>query len=171
MKNIKMIINILKTKVIRFCEFLSSWFSYFPVLWKCYDFDFSSILTVEQHQIRRVLRCIEKYSCHKYKDRYIRNMKLTLKLSEIYLSNDEGLECKYIKNNNDVLAFLNRNEDNNWNFTKKVNTKNWKRFVKSNPLECEKHDTIEIMKAELYMRKVWHLYNLCKEYNEENWWD
>lgn len=47
---------------------LGRWFSYFKVLMKVYDFDYSSILEVERHQITRVRDAIVKYQSHVDKD-------------------------------------------------------------------------------------------------------
>ena len=46
--------------VINFFDILKRWFSYYKILRKVYDFDYSSILMVEKYQIKRVRDSIIK---------------------------------------------------------------------------------------------------------------
>lgn len=74
----------------RFGENISRWFSYFPVLCKVYDFDYSSILSVERHQIKRVRDSISHYRNHLNWEQDVASMNPALKLLDIIEENGEA---------------------------------------------------------------------------------
>lgn len=74
----------------RLGENISRWFSYFPVLWKVYDFDYSSILSVERHQIKRVRDSISHYRNHLNWEQDVASMNLALKLLDIIEENGKA---------------------------------------------------------------------------------
>lgn len=161
-------IKAIKRKYYRIKEFLQAWFSYIPVLWKCYDFDYSSILLVQQHQTKRVCDCIEKCGMHYHKDRDIRHMKLVVRLIDKYL-NDNIVDCTQNVNLGDIKKFISTGDK--WECSRYVNTKNYKRFMYRDPMQEKTRDLQEITKGDLYQRKVWHLIHLINEYFQEQWWD
>ena len=89
-------------------EFIKRWLSYYKVLRRAYDFDFSSIYKVEMYQIKRVRDCIKRYKFYEGYEHDVWYMNIALSLLDIYLNEEEE---KY------------------------VNTKNQKRFVKYNANE------------------------------------
>lgn len=157
----------MEVESLRTIDFLKAWFGYFSVLKKCYDFDNSSILYVQRYQTKRVLDYVEKYGIHADKDRDIRHMKLVIKLIDLYL-NDDFMKCTY-EGSADIKEFFKAKDK--WECRYHVNIKNWRRFVHDSPMSEESHDMQEIMKGELYERKVWHLIHLINEYFQEQWWD
>ena len=62
---------------------LGRWFSYFKILVNVYDFDYSSIIVVERHQITRVRDSIIKYQSHVNWERDVDHINLALKLLDI----------------------------------------------------------------------------------------
>ena len=67
----------------RFWENIGRWFSYFNISRRIYDFDYSSILAVERHQISRVRDSIAHYHNHLYAERDIERLNLALRLLDI----------------------------------------------------------------------------------------
>ena len=156
----------------RFGENISRWFSYFPVLWKAYDFDYSSILSVERHQIERVRDSISHFRNHVNWEHDVASMNLALKLLDIIEENGEAeLLCdKPFRFKDD--GYLELDPDAKWKMDRYVNTKNAKRF---NPRwDSSKFDdpkTGALMKGHLRVEKAWYLYHKLREYKLRNWWD
>lgn len=71
----------------RFGDKISRWVSYFPILWRASDFDYSSILSVERHQIKRVRDSINHYRNHVNWKQDVASMKLALRLLDIIEEN------------------------------------------------------------------------------------
>ena len=119
-----------KSQIRRLKEFLSSWFSYFPVLYRAYDFDYTSILVVERHQISRVRDCIAKYHSHLNWDKDVRNMNLALKLLDII---EEDGEAELLPESIEHFHILDKgriefNSASYYKLNRYVNTRNAKRF-------------------------------------------
>lgn len=71
----------------RFWENIGRWFSYFNISRRIYDFDYSSILAVERHQISRVRDSITHYHNQLYAERDIERLNLALRLLDIIEEN------------------------------------------------------------------------------------
>ena len=67
----------------RFWENIGRWFSYFNISRRIYDFDYSSILAVERHQISRVRDSIAHFHNHLYAERDIERLNLAIRLLDI----------------------------------------------------------------------------------------
>ena len=158
----------------RLKEFLSRWFSYFPVLYRAYDFDYSSILDVERHQIKRVSDCIAKYQNHLHWDRDVRNMNLALKLLDII--EEEG-EVELLPEGIEHLIFhddgkVELNPESYYKLNRYVNIKNANRFIKD--LSYYKFDDPirrDMYKDKLRVEKAWKLYFKLRHYKTREWWD
>ena len=113
----------------RFGDNVSRWFSYLPVLWRAYDFDYSSILSVERHQIKRVRDSINHYRNHVNWEQDVASMNLALRLLDIIEENGEAeLLCDEpfkFKDN----GYLELNPDAKWKMERYVNTTNASRFT------------------------------------------
>ena len=156
----------------RFGDNVSRWFSYLPVLWRAYDFDYSSILSVERHQIKRVRDSINHYRNHVNWKQDVASMNLALRLLDIIEENGEAeLLCDEpfkFKDN----GYLELNSDAKWKMGRYVNTKNASRF---NPKWTSEHfedpKTGVLIKDHLRVEKAWQLYHKLRQYKLRTWWD
>lgn len=163
-----------KFHIRRLKEFLSSWFSYFPVLYRSYDFDYSSILEVERHQIKRVRDCITRYQNHVNWERDVRNMNLALKLLDII---EEDGEAELLPKDIEHIFFkedgrLEVNPKSYYKLNRYVNTKNAKRFLQDVSLyNFEDPRNGDKDKDRLRVEKAWNLYYKLRHYKTREWWD
>lgn len=154
----------------RFGDNIFRWFSYLPVLWRAYDFDYSSILSVERHQIKRVRDSINHYRNHVNRKQDVASMNLALRLLDIIEENGEAeLLCDEpfkFKDN----GYLELNSDAKWKMGRYVNTKNASRF---NPKWTAEHfedpKTGVLMKDHLKDEKAWQLYHKLRQYKLRTW--
>lgn len=127
---------------------LRRWFSYMKPCFNCYDFDYSSVLTMERHQLIRLRDNIAKYHNHVNAERDIERMNTTLRLLDIISEEIFG-----------------RFSNGKWEFDKYVNFKNKKRFgVMGNREDA-------LWKIDLYQRKAWCLYHEMRKAWLRTWWD
>lgn len=164
----------IKGNIQYFFEFLGRWFSYFKILKKAYDFDYSSILEVERYQLTRVRNAITKYQNHVNWERDVYWMNIALKLLDII--EDEGGVELVVKGfstepcGNGFYRVVD-NPDSKWVLPVYVNTSNSKRFI---PIEKEKFEDPKIgplMKSHLREEKAWYLYHKLRTYKMRSWWD
>lgn len=151
---------------------ISRWFSYFPVLWKTCDFDYSSILSVERHQIKRVRDSINHYRNHVNWEQDVASMNLALRLLDIIDEDGEAVllcdEPFIFKDN----GYTELNPDGKWKMERYVNITNATRF---NPKWTSAHfddpKTEALMKDHLRVEKAWQLYHKLRQYKLRTWWD
>lgn len=162
----------LKYNIRRFGENISRWFSYFPVLWKAYDFDYSSILSVERHQIKRVRDSISHFRSHVDWEYDVASMNLALRLLDIIEEDGEAVllcDKPFIHNSKGMYE---PNPDAKWKLERYVNTRNAARF---NPRWSSEHfenpKTGVLMKDRLRVEKAWYLYHQLRQYKLRSWWD
>ena len=111
---------------------IGRWFSYFKVLMKVYDFDYSSILVVERYQITRVRDAIIKYQSYVNWERNVQHMNLALKLLDIIEEDGcaklegPGFHTEPYKNG---LYRVVQDPDSKWTLPVYVNTPNSERFT------------------------------------------
>ena len=156
----------------RFGDNISRWVSYFPILWRAHDFDYSSILSVERHQIKRVRDSINHYRNHVNWKQDVASMNLALRLLDIIEENGEAeLLCDEpfkFKDN----GYLELNPDAKWKMERYVNIKNATRF---NPKWTYAHfddpKTVALMKDHLRVEKASQLYHKLRQYKLRTWWD
>ena len=139
-------------------SFLPKWLAYSRVLWKSYDFDFTSILDVEKYQLRRVQRSIKKEGAYYGYERDLERIDLAIKLLDITMN-----DCGY----SDKIG-------DKWICTKKVNASNAKRFMdETYPYFqnlYDNEDTMCLAEDELYVRKAWYIYHELRYYFLQTWW-
>ena len=163
-----------KSQIRRLKEFLSSWFSYFPVLYRAYDFDYTSILEVERHQISRVRDCIAKYHSHLNWERDVRNMNLALQLLDII---EEDGEAELLPEGTEHIGFLENgrlefNPESYYKLNRYVNTRNAKRFIRDLAYyNFEDPRNGDRNKDQLRVEKAWKLYHKLRPYKTREWWD
>lgn len=143
------------------------WFSYYKVLRTAYDFDYSSILDVERHQMIRVRDSIAKADKYIGWEHDVSRINLALKLLDI--SNDGGavlVDSSLIIEDNGLCQ-----SDNTWDMPIYVNTKNYKRFLPNMTLERLEDPKIGALhKDHLRQQKAWYLYHKLRMYNLKHWW-
>lgn len=157
----------------KFWDNLRRWFAYYKVIRKTYDFDFTSLLEVELHQLTQLRNCISKFQSHENSWRDIRNMNWAISCLEIVL--EDG--CSY---SNGEKGFLEKGPDekglyelvpnpsHKWIMPVYVNTRNYKRFWKHCP---ENINLGELYKDYLRIEKAWYLYNKIRKEHLREFWD
>ena len=136
-------IHSFKRNIIRNIEFLKRWFSYYSVLKNCYDFDYSSILIIEQHQLKRVKDSIIKYKSHENWKRDVTHLTWAIDLLDIII--DEMPNDFY------------------------VNIRNAKRFHPYFDKLFNSSPTYA--RQDLYLLKAKSLYYKLREQYTSQWWD
>lgn len=156
----------------RFFNNITRWFSYLPVAWRVYDFDYTSILAMERHQIMRVRDSIVRYRHHVNWHQDVASINLALKLLDI-IEEDNGADLigddYLIFNKDHTITF---NPDCRWQLDKYVNIRNARRFYPEMELECyENTNDGAIYRGHLRVEKAWHLYHKLRLYKLRGWWD
>lgn len=139
--------NRISYKIKRFIDIFKIWFSYFNICKTIYEYDYQSVLRVEQHQLKRLYKSLDKYRNHVNVDRDLYWIKVCIKLISIIFSE--------------------------YGETFKVNTRNWNRFIKT-PLRSEDYNNSDVMKYMnmiLYEEKAWYLYHEIRKNYMQRWWD
>ena len=149
------------------------WLAYYPVVRKTYDFDYSSLLEIERHQLIKLRDCISKYQNHVNALRDIRNMNWAISCLEIVLENgcsySNGERCFFEKGPDERGFYeLVPNPAHKWIMPVYVNTKNYKRFW----IHYSEHNNLEeLHKDYLRIEKAWYLYNKIRKEHLREWWD
>lgn len=153
---------------------IGRWFSYFKVLMKVYDFDYSSILVVERYQITRVRDAIIKYQSYVNWERDVQHMNLALKLLDIIEKDGcaERIGPGFITEPyKDGSYRLVSDPDSKWVIPIYVNTTNSERFCKIPKDKFEDPKFGPLMKDHLRVQKAWYLYHKLLTYHMRSWWD
>lgn len=168
--------NINKMKVIDnirdFFGDLRRWFSYWKAVRKMHDFDYSSILIAQRHQIERVRNSIIHFQNHVNWRQDVASMNLALTLLDIIEENGaskilpEGKE--HLIFNGDSIDF---SPDTYWKLDIYVNTRNASRFSKIKASFYDDKKSGDLYKDDLRVAKAWHLYHKLLEYKMRSWWD
>lgn len=157
-----------------FFESLGRWFSYYKVLRRVYDFDYSSIIEVERYQITRVRDAITKYQSHVNWERDVYWMNMALKLLDII--EDEGgarLIGKGFSTEScgNGLYEVVADPDSKWILPVYVNTANSKRFTPIEKAKFEDPEVGPLMRSHLREEKAWYLYHKLRTHEMRSWWD
>lgn len=158
----------------RFWDNLFRWFSYYKVCRNIYDFDHTSILEVEKHQIMRVRDCIKKYNNHVNADRDIERMNTAIKLLDIIL--EDGCSESYgklfdsipLENGNYRLVSL---PNSGWIMPIYVNTRNHKRFAQWDESLYKDKRAGDLYRDHLRLQKAWNIYYDFRKNWTFTWWD
>lgn len=163
-------------RVRRFWKNIGRWFSYFNVSRRIYDFDYSSILEVERHQISRVRDSIEHYHNHLYAERDIERLNLALRLLDIIeeggCSERIGKPIEFVKCNDDKdLYELKDDPDSYYTIQVYVNHKNALRFYERELSSYTDSKSGALWQSHLRVEKAWHIYHTLRLYFMRTWWD
>lgn len=147
---------------------IKRWLSYYKVLRNVNDFDFSSILEVEKHQIGRVRDSIIKYHSHLNWKQDVEKMNLALKLLDIIEEDGRAeLVCERIKLKDGTVA---TSPIFRWTLDVYVNTRNSSRYFKHSP-DYNDSRSGPLAKDSLRVRKAWELYYKLRCNYTRDWWD
>ena len=135
----------------RIKDVLANLWQYCKIVKNLYDFDYSSILMVEQNQIKRVRDGIYKERIHSGWNYTVSRMDLAINLLDILL--DDG-----------SLVVTDK-----WEVTKYVNTRNAKRFLTDGAIERINNGYVFLLQ-DLYKEKAKRLYYKVRERYTEDWW-
>lgn len=151
---------------------LNRWFSYWKPIRKMHDFDYSSILIAQRHQIGRVRDSITYFQNHVNWRNDVASMNLALKLLNII---EEDGASKIMPEGEDHLIFnddsIDFNPNTYWKMDIYVNTRNAKRFCKFQSSLFEDPKSGDLYKDNLRVAKAWHVYHKLLEYKMKTWWD
>lgn len=167
-------IRYIRENIRSFFEFLGRWFSYYRVLRRTYDFDYSSILVVERYQLTRVRDAITKYQNHVNWERDVYWMNVALKLLDI-IEDGGGVELVgkgfNIEPCGDGLYRVVDDLDSKWILPVYVNMSNSKRFTLIEKEKFEDPKIEPLIKSHLREEKAWYLYHKLRTYKMRSWWD
>ncbi len=163
-------------KIRRFWENIGRWFSYFNVSRHIYDFDYSSILAVERHQISRVRDSIAHFHNHLSAERDIERLNLALRLLDIIeedgCSEYVGKDREFVKSkDNDELYEIVDDPDSYYTIPVYVNYNNALRFCKMEISKYADPKRGALWKSQLRVEKAWHIYHKLRLYFMRTWWD
>lgn len=128
--------------------------------WKDQEWDYAYMLLVEKAKLEDMARYYEKYHITEHDWATARDMKICSRLIDIINGDDASYTFIY-KEKRQLIKL------------KRVNTKNWKRFIK-NELFCEKlkdEDLRYIIEDDIRIGKAWNLYCKIRENNMRTWWN
>ena len=151
---------------------LKRWFSYFRVSFRIYDFDYTSILEIERHQLERVKNSLVNRRKYIDWDRSAKEIELAIKLLDIVLHESEDIIFIGKSVDIDENGKLSLDPNSKWLYPHNVNTNNASRFV--SPMMISKFNDPkigELMKEDLRETKAWYLYNKIKYRYLRSWWD
>lgn len=140
------IFRTLKKNLIRFKERVFIWLSYWKASKRMYDFDYTCVLEAEHHQLKRLIRCIDKWRSHENVERDLFWMRICDYLLEVILRDP-------LSNKKDFYC----------------NTKNYKRFFPN--MTDKMLAKLSYFGYDLYEQKAWHLYHKIRERHMQSWWD
>lgn len=160
----------------RFWENVGRWFSYFNISRRIYDFDYSSILVVERHQITRVRDSIVHYHNHLYADRDIERLNLALKLLDIIeedgCSEYIGKPLKFVESKDkEGLYHIENDPESYYTIPVYVNYKNASRFCKMEMSRYADNKSGALWQSHLRVEKAWYIYHKLRLYFMRSWWD
>ena len=145
--------------VIRWCKF-------YKVIRKSFDFDFTSQLYVELHQLIALRNCINKFKSHEGSEIDIMHMDWAINCLYIVLNGIPFKENYKFKPN--ILSVLKKTTT--WyTICPYVNTRNASRFIDPSCLGSNSTNTFVLQ--ELRDRKAWALYNKIRQNYLLTWWD
>lgn len=129
-----------------------------------YGFDFGYLYNLELAKLKEMVEYFTKYGISEDNEKYVRQMKLAIKLLQIVI-NEEGYHFEHNIDNNGNEKFTDLNK---YVCDVKVNTKNADRFINN---KYEKEFYVNKFPHELYLLKAKYLYHKLRNDFEQTWWD
>ena len=144
---------------------LKRWFSYYKVTRKIVDFDYSSVLIVELHQLKRLYDSISYYQSSVDASRDLERIQTAINLLDIYLNEDSAKFNGTRSTENSIIQF-----NGYYTISKYVNTRNASRYLKCVP-EYSDPFIGALFKETLRKEKAWKLYYKYRSQYMRGWWD
>lgn len=142
----------LRNNFYRAIDRLSIWLSYWKTSKKMYDFDYSSILEAEHHQLKRVIKSIDHYRSHVNVERDLFWMRICDYLLDVILND---VHTKWDGTEIVLIPY--------------VNMKNYKRYFPNISDDMVKQ--LKYFPDDVYKEKAWRLYHRIREKHMQEWWD
>lgn len=144
-----------------------------------YDWGYDYLLDIEKYKLKKMSQYFHKSKIAEGNEERARSIDFALHLLEITIDDPDLIkttgELKFKKIEGDRGLTEIDSSDVKHKFLKHVNTRNAKRFLNAHNVKILKegdNDNLkEIIKEHLYKQKIWHLYNLIREYKMQEWWD
>ena len=130
------------------------------LLRKDFDWDYGFLLRIEHYKMKRMLKYFQNSNITSDRESIVRDLKLCISLLEKIMNMDFNYKTINIRNINRFLEKdLYEGKLNDWNpnYFSELN-------VELSPLA-------KIIREHLSEQKIWHLYNLIREYRMRYWWD
>lgn len=158
----------------KFWENIGRWFSYYPICRKMYDWDYSSILEAERHQMKRIRNYVLSYTKYFNGERIAEEINLALRLLDIIEENGcsvrvgKPIEFKQCEDNPELYELV-FDPNEYYTIPVYVNTRNSNRFWK---MDSKYFDPPRgnLYRDMLRIRKAWNLYHKLKCYCMQGWW-
>lgn len=141
-----------------------------------YAFDFGYLYNLELAKLREMVEYFTKHGISEDNDKYIKQMKLAIKLLEI-VNEEGGYHFEHYPEEHGKIIFENYIDESgkmvsvsNMKYVcdVNVNIKNADRFVNN---KYEKEFYVNKFPHELYLLKAKHLYHKLRNDFEQTWWD
>lgn len=133
--------------------------------WKDQDWDYAYMLYMEKAKLEDMARYYATCNIAETDWAVARDARICSKLIDI------------INGDNSSYAIIYK-EKGQWdnfkvNKLKRVNTKNWKRFIRIEqfPEQLKNEDLRDMMEDDLRIEKAWSLYHKIRQYNMRSWWN
>ena len=146
---------------------IKRWLAYYPVIRRTVDFDHTSILEVEYHQLTKVRDCLSKYGNDniKYLNLAIACLGIVIEDGCSYSNGEQAFWIKPLSNG---IKQLVPNDKHKYIMPIYVNTRNSKRFV---DWYDDNNSLRELLQDQLRIEKAWYLYYKIRKEYTRLWWD
>ena len=151
---------------------INRWFSYWRPIRKMHDFDYSSILIAQRHQIERVRDSVSYFQNHVNWRNDVASMNLALRLLDII--EEDGVSQIMPEGEEHLIfneGFVDFNPNTYWKLDIHVNTRNAQRFSNVTSSLYEDPQRGDLYKDNLRVAKAWKIYHKLLEYKMKTWWD
>lgn len=155
------ILKKIKYKYYYLKEQLCNVLSYCKLFGKLYDFDWTSVLLVERHQLKRMRKCL--LETHHHVDWEYDYQRITLAIKLLDRIIDEVDPVIKLINTPQIFPEYIPCE---WKICKYINTKNADRFLTNSYKKTDNALFVEY----LYNEKLWNLYYKVRKQYTKSWW-
>ena len=138
---------------------------FIKVGWKDQDWDYAYMLYMEKAKLEDMAKYYATSHITTTDWAVARDARICSKLIDIINGDDASYALKY-------------KEKGQWdnfkvNKLKRVNTKNWKRFIRYGQFseQLKDKDLRDMMEDDLRVEKAWSLYCKIRQYNMRSWWN
>ena len=136
------------------------------------EWDYAFLLEIEKEAFKRMLDQMENHSHFENAHIYASRLRTIIGLLDIILGNNEVIKMVEKKPQGDKSFGKWLMEDHDWELTRHVNIRNWKRFrVDDDDVEETDFFKTALFASMVYEEKAWRLYNRMREQYMRHFWD